>query len=1739
MKILQKRQFIGCLLLAILSTNTWAGTSVIPTEEWTATYDGSKSLMDLPHDMATDSDGNIYVTGTSDGTTIRVLKYDSSGMEQWTVSYDTDGVLSKDMTVDAEGNVYVLAGCYISGGWNNSVILKYSPAGDELWVKTVTGIGFSAICQYLDDDGNTYLYTTGGIANSSSSDYITMKYMASDNSDAWAEPLVYNGTGGSTDFPTAMTVDSDGNVFVTGNSRGVDTGQDIATVEYDKDGIEQWTARYAGPDTSTDAVLDIGIDSAGGVFITGSVKGTPTGMLTVKYSPAGGQEWAQIDTDGYYGYGLAIDSADNVIVTGSGRTVKYNASGVRQWAVTDADAGTTQKIAVDADDNVVVLGYINTTGVMNDFDYATVMYNADGVQQWVQNYASINNGREENKALLVYADGSSQSHIVVTGASGPMNGSYRPDFATVQYSQLGVEEWVNRFNGTGSSDSYATDVAVDSAGNVYVTGYTHTGLGTDGGYDDTDFMTIKYDANGVELWAGPYDGLAGDAISADQAVGVVVDASGNVYVTGNRNTYDAVITVKYAADGSLSAEAGYDAYRAIGIQQFVDAGDGRTYIYVASSTSSSHNEYTLIKYDADLTQQWVRRYTLADARAELAAFFVDGNGNVFMTGASKDSNDNYLLYATVKFDKSGEEIWDNAYSLEPGYDSKAKAVTVDSDGNVYVTGSAGFAGPIWDSYSNRWTPDYDCVTVKYNADGVEQWATRYFHDGYENCHGIAVDGQGNVFVGGEADTVVQYDSDYLLIKYNADGVQQWLRNWDGGNHYYDYLSAIAINNNGLVYLTGQSKVNTRYLSDYVTLAYDAEGNQKWMQRYNNGTEGTYSFHDNYPKALVVMDDDNVYVTGAGQGIGTGYDFGTVKYSQEMVLTDTTPPEITAVFPADQASDSEVATLVSATFNEAMLPGSIDTGAFTLEKTQTGTLINAAVTYDEGTLTARLQPAAALDFNTQYTARLLTAVTDLAGNAIAAERIWRFTTVAEPDTTPPDVEMATAQPVPGATDVAVSALISVQFNEPMDGNSITPNSFTLMNNTLDEAVAGSVAYDAGTWIARFVPTEPLAFATDYTATLADTITDVSNNPLANAISWQFSTDSNPDQTPPGITSTAPMNGSVDVPIDSGSISATFNEAMDATSINASSFTLTNNATGVPVDGVVGYQTGQALFTLSAALDYDTQYTATITHAVADLAGNTMGADYTWTFTTAGTPPSPDTSSPRVVSVTPEAAAANVVSSAGSITATFSEPVQGIDAASFIVSSATGFVAGTVDYDAAAMTAWFHPTDNLNFMTEYTVTIVSSLVQDQAGNFMQQDYVWNFTTGGNPALGGCEPELFIEDGCVNFDVFSYGTGIELSTYGNSIGGYLYEDGARKSVSDGEALTSGSVETNEYESEAVARVDNTTFSLRARTKRMTDSSQLAGTWSIGASKIDVKGTPPGSVIPMSIVVTRDTVGSMSSSILQVRDFDYRMLGSAGLGNTIYYSQLIDVYASPVESNYRHTSTPNDEQFRLDFLYPVLSNNGIYVWFTAGVKYNGPPADETDLTATLEISPPPGVTVTLASGQVFTGPADTDGDGVADTEDSSAGNAAIASPAAATGTGNIEIDVTANAGVILSQVQTMKDDALSLVQDGKPTDQHFPDGLVSFRLNGLEPGASATVNLTFPTAFSAGAKYYKIDENGFYEFPGAVIDGNTVQLTLTDGGAGDSDGTANGVITDPGGIADADAGNDICFISTLNPWF
>jgi hypothetical protein len=277
---------------------------------------------------------------------------------------------------------------------------------------------------------------------------------------------------------------------------------DYATLKYGPDGTATWVARYNGSGNFLDEAMAIAVDGSGNVYVTGTSQ-TEAGLsarvseyATIKYDSDGNELWVAR----YHGPVQGNDCANAVAVDSDGSVYVTGCSAAREY---DNDAGI---------------------GIL--CDYATIKYDTNGNQVWVARYCALDGGHSVASALALDSSG----NVYVTGSSRGPDENSNQDCVTVKYDAAGNELWVARLDGPASGKDSANDIAVDAWGNAYVTGC----VTCDAEGFDQDYVTVKYDANGGELWMRRYGtSERGDAYNvADEARAIAVDSSGNAYVTG-------------------------------------------------------------------------------------------------------------------------------------------------------------------------------------------------------------------------------------------------------------------------------------------------------------------------------------------------------------------------------------------------------------------------------------------------------------------------------------------------------------------------------------------------------------------------------------------------------------------------------------------------------------------------------------------------------------------------------------------------------------------------------------------------------------------------------------------------------------------------------------------------------------------------------------------------------------------------------------------------------------------------------------------------------------------------------------------------------------------------------------------------------------------------------------------------------------------------------------------------------
>jgi len=784
---------------------------------WLARYDDPAHNLNEPAAIAVDNSGNVYVTGTSNGgignpQQYVTIKYSPDGNQLW-VSYYTSGYLSnlpRAIAVDTSGNVYVTGISYTSNTSSDYATVKYDTYGTQLWVKRYTGLtsssGDYAEAIAVDSSGNVYV--TGYSGSSSKYDYATIKYNSS-GTQQWVTR--YNGDANSNDYAYTMALDSSSNVYVGGRSTGIGTGYDYATIKYNSSGTQQWVQRYNGPSDSNDRIYKLVLDSSNNIYVTGESNGIGSSLdfATVKYNNSGVQQWAAR----YNGPGngsdsatsIALDASGNTYVTGRSAgdssydyaTVKYNSAGTQVWAVRyDGPAN-----GVDAPYSMSLRGsYLYVTGEStgeNTYqDFATIKYDLNGNQSWIARYNGEGHTGDVAYAMTIDDSG----NVYVAGTSSGLSNSF--DCTTIKYSPDGNLLWLAQYDFNHFTD-VGHLVAVDHNYNVYVTGRCAKSTMV----SSEDFITIKYDPCGNQLWLARYDGPGN---GQETVYGLAVDTLGNVYITGESpgsGTGDDYATIKYSPDGNQLWAARYNGSANLGDCAYDLAIDSSGNVYVTGSrdngSGSTSTDYATIKYDSNGTQLWLATYIGPSSYDEAMNIAVDNSGNVYVTGNS-DGYSTQSDYVTVKYNSAGTQLWAKRYNGPSTNESDlTNDLALDNAGNVYVTG-----------FSLNVNGYYDFLTVKYAADGNLLWAARYDSPSHylDYAYKLAVDRFQNVYVTGES------DNNYVTIKYDSNGNQAWLMTYDGPGQSSDSPWFVNIDEFGSVYVTGES-VSSRGDPDIATIKY--------------------------------------------------------------------------------------------------------------------------------------------------------------------------------------------------------------------------------------------------------------------------------------------------------------------------------------------------------------------------------------------------------------------------------------------------------------------------------------------------------------------------------------------------------------------------------------------------------------------------------------------------------------------------------------------------------------------------------------------------------------------------------------------------------------------------------------------------------------------------------------------------------------------------------------------------------
>jgi hypothetical protein len=398
----------------------WERTTGLPdTIDWSASCrDGSQ---------------NTYITGNTyeigEKANIITTKYNASGDEVWQVEYNSssnDNDYGIAIEVDGSGNVYVAAASFTSGtNYYDYRVIKYNSSGTEQWNVTYNGPGnFYDIPTNIMVDTYGNVYVTGGSTGSGTLfDYCTIKYNAS-GTQQWVSRYNYND---NDDFPGGLAINSQGKILVTGGSAQATDNWDFASIKYDPISGSQLDAkRNTASGLGVDRVFGLAIDGADNLYIAGraAVSGQGYNMKVVKLDSLLNTTWSKtydLATKDDEAHGVVVDYLNNVYITGYGTTAdgaknmitrKYSSSGALLWSKQEAANNGGELDAEATDMALEEYGDIYVTGKVNNganTDFMTVIYNTSGDKLWTEVYDGAAHG--DDTPYFVNADTDNQFYV--------------------------------------------------------------------------------------------------------------------------------------------------------------------------------------------------------------------------------------------------------------------------------------------------------------------------------------------------------------------------------------------------------------------------------------------------------------------------------------------------------------------------------------------------------------------------------------------------------------------------------------------------------------------------------------------------------------------------------------------------------------------------------------------------------------------------------------------------------------------------------------------------------------------------------------------------------------------------------------------------------------------------------------------------------------------------------------------------------------------------------------------------------------------------------------------------------------------------------------------------------------------------------------------------------------------------------------------------------------------------------
>lgn len=812
------------------------------------------SVDDYGSSVAVDSKGNIFVVGSTNGgfdgntnfgkSDVFLTKWNADGTKAWTKQWGTsEDDIGKSVAVDSDGNILVVGSTVSSLDGNTNLggrdvfLTKWNSDGIKQWTKQWGSITYDWVNSVaVDNNDNIFVtgYTYGdldGKTDLGGKDIFLTKWN-SNGTKAWTKQW---GTS-EDDEGASVAIDSDGNIFIMGSTRGdldgnIHTGlQNAFLTKWNVDGVKVWTKQWGGsyyepPDSLT-------IDSKGNLLLSGFTIPDPSmrtaNIFLAKWNSDGEEIWMKHweTPDVSFSTSVAVNSEGDVFVVGYDWAydsdprkeeydiilAKWNSDGtkgwIKQWGSSAKDFG--RGITIDSAGNLFVTGSTDgdldgniTAGGKDVFlEKLTVDGTTVWTKQWGASFFDYGNSMAFDKDENIFVVGATRGSF-----DGNINLGGKDIFLT-KWNSDGTIDWTKQWGTLG--DDEANAIAIDSNGNIFITGLTGGELDGNTSFGERDVFLTKLTSDGTKIWTKQWGNASGDKGNS-----VAIDKNGNIFVAGcfsclsvySYSTYSSdLFLTKWSQDGneiwtkqrssasSSSPTMGshYVTYRgtsvAVDVDENIFVAGAAVYGQGAPMPSPYAYKGFLANWNQDGDEIWQRQDFCGDHAKSIVT---DNKGSVFVTGYKENDYRNQNIFL-AKLQSDNTEVWTREWGTSEK--DSGNAVVLDSSGNIFVVGST--KGSFDESIN---VVGQDVFLTKWSPDGAKEWTKQWGTLEYDYGESVIVDSKGNIFVTGYTKGAFDENGetekqglfltekrDLFLTKWNADGTKAWTKQWGTSRAEYGY-----------------------------------------------------------------------------------------------------------------------------------------------------------------------------------------------------------------------------------------------------------------------------------------------------------------------------------------------------------------------------------------------------------------------------------------------------------------------------------------------------------------------------------------------------------------------------------------------------------------------------------------------------------------------------------------------------------------------------------------------------------------------------------------------------------------------------------------------------------------------------------------------------------------------------------------------------------------------------------------